>query len=300
VTFEPHRRPCAGTSRDEVGEGVDASTDAAGAMNAHAARMPALYLPYGAGPCFFMDWSPPGTWDRMASYLRGVLPSLPYRPTAIVVVSAHWEMPAYTVAHAPRPGMLFDYSGFPPHTYALEYPAHGDPALAERIVSLLDAAGLPNDLDDARGYDHGVFIPLLLIAPDADIPVVQLSLRSGLDADEHAEVGRALAPLRDEGVFLVGSGMSYHNMRGYRRVESGAVSDRFDAWLTTTCAIADAPARAAALADWHNHPDGRASHPREEHLLPLMVMAGAGGDDAGHRAFSDRVMETTVSAFRFG
>lgn len=179
------------------------------------ARLPALYIPHGAGPCFFMDWQPQDTWTRMADWLRGTIKGLPEKPRAILVVSAHWEMPAYTVGSAPRPGMLFDYSGFPEHTYRFDYASPGDPPLAARVRALLDAAGLPNDADDTRGYDHGVFVPLMLMAPDADIPVIQLSLRIGLDAAEHAAVGRALAPLRDEGVYIVGSGMSYHNMRGY-------------------------------------------------------------------------------------
>ena len=261
--------------------------------------MPALYIPHGAGPCFFMDWSPPETWQRMGDWLRGSLASLPTRPTAIVVVSAHWEEPRFTVQTAERPGLLFDYSGFPPHTYELTYPAPGSPALAARIRGLLTAAGLAEGGDDHRDFDHGVFIPLMLMAPEADVPVIQLSLKSGLDPDEHVAAGRALAPLRDDGVLLVGSGMSYHNMRGYGRRESGAVSDRFDDWLTEAVGIADPAARAARLAGWAAHPDGRAAHPREEHLLPLMVIAGSGGATAGRRVFRDRVMETTVSAFRF-
>jgi aromatic ring-opening dioxygenase catalytic subunit (LigB family) len=262
--------------------------------------MPALYIPHGAGPCFFMDWNPPDTWTRMGHWLRGAIAALPVRPKAVVMISAHWEEPRYTVGSAERPGMLFDYSGFPPHTYAFSYASAGSPALAARMRALLAGAGLPEAEDRERGYDHGMFIPMMLMAPDADIPVVQLSLRAGLDPVEHAACGRALAPLRDEGVFLVGSGMSYHNMRGYGRRESGPVSDRFDAWLTETVAIADPAARAAALGRWAAHPDGRASHPREEHLIPLMVVAGSAGDSTGRRVFSDRVMETTVSAFRFG
>ena len=266
-------------------------------------RLPALYLPHGAGPCFFMDWSPPDTWTRMAAWLRGSMRDLPARPSAILVVSAHWETPHYAVQSGAAPGLLFDYSGFPEHTYRLRYPAPGDPVLARRVRALLDQAGLPNAEDGERGYDHGVFIPLLLMAPEADIPVVQLSLRAGLDAREHAAMGRALAPLRDEGVFIVGSGMSFHNMRGYRDPRYTPVSDRFDAWLTETVAIEDGAARAEALARWHEHPDGRASHPREEHLIPLMVIAGTAGANGersgGTRVFSDRVLETTVSAFQF-
>lgn len=263
-------------------------------------RMPALYIPHGAGPCFFMDWTPRDTWTRMGTFLRGAIAALPRRPTAILMVSAHWEAPAYTVGSGERPGLLYDYSGFPPHTYQLSYAPSGSPALASRVRELLAAGDLPNDEDRERAYDHGTFIPLLLMAPEADIPVVQLSLRAGLDAREHEAAGQALTALRDEGVFIVGSGMSFHNMRGYGDARFGPVSDRFDAWLAMTVGIADATARGAALARWHEHPDGRASHPREEHLIPLMVVAGSAGDVAGRRVFSDRVMETTVSAFQFG
>ena len=264
-----------------------------------AARMPGLYVPHGAGPCFFMDWSPPDTWRRMGDYLRGAIASLPSRPSAIVLVSAHWEAPRFTVGNAAQPGLLFDYSGFPSHTYAFRYAPGGDPTLAARIGTSLSEAGLPHDTDDRRGYDHGMFIPLMLMAPAADIPVLQLSLRVGLDPAEHEAVGRALQPLRDEGVLIVGSGMSFHNMRGYGDPAYGPVSDRFDAWLTETVAIVDPDARAAALSRWDAHPDGRRSHPREEHLMPLMVVAGSAGASPGRRVFSDRVMETTVSAFRF-
>ena len=268
-------------------------------------RMPTLYVPHGAGPCFFMDWDPPDTWKRMGDFLRGTLAALPARPSAIVVVSSHWEEPVFTIGAAERPGMLFDYRGFPPHTYRLAYPAPGSPALAARIGTLLSTAGLSNGRDETRGYDHGVFVPLMLIAPDADIPVVPLSLKSGpgsdggLDVGEHDAVGRALQPLRDDGVLIVGSGMSFHNMRGYRDPRFGPVSDRFDGWLDETVGEADPDARAERLAGWSMHPDGRASHPREEHLLPLMVVAGAGGRGAGRRVFGDRVLETTVSAYRF-
>ncbi len=263
------------------------------------ATLPSLYIPHGAGPCFFMDWDPPAMWTRMGAWLRGAMADLPARPTAILVVSAHWEAPRFSVQSSPRPGMLFDYSGFPDHTYRLSYTPPGSPLLAGRVRELLSQAGLPDAEDGQRAYDHGAFIPLLLMAPDADIPVVQLSLRAGLDVHEHIAAGRALAPLRDEGVFIVGSGMSFHNMRGFGKPQFGPVSDRFDAWLTQTVAIADAKARGDALARWHEHPDGRPSHPREEHLLPLMVVAGSAGNHAGVRVFSDRVMETTVSAFRF-
>ncbi len=246
-----------------------------------------------------MDWQPPDTWTPLRDYLRGAMADLPSRPTGIVIVSAHWEAPRFTVATAERPGLLFDYSGFPPHTYELRYPAPGSPTLAARIRDGSPTRVCRTRRTTERGFDHGVFIPLLLMAPDADIPVVPLSLRTGLDPQEHAAAGRALQSLRDDGVFIVGSGMSYHNMRGYGRRESGPVSDRFDAWLTDAVAIADADERATRLAAWSDQPDGRASHPREEHLIPLMVVAGSAGASGGRRTFTGRVLETTVSAYRF-
>jgi aromatic ring-opening dioxygenase catalytic subunit (LigB family) len=262
-------------------------------------RLPSLFLPHGAGPCFFMDWNPPHAWDRMAAYLSGLAADLPARPSAILVVSAHWLEPVFTAASAEWPKLIYDYSGFPPHTYRLTWPAAGEPALAARVVALLQEAGLAAREDPARGLDHGVFVPLKLVFPDADIPVVPLSLRRDLDPAAHLAAGRALAPLRDEGVLVVGSGMSFHNMRGYGDPGYGPISDAFDAWLTQSVAQPDAAARERALSAWASAPGGLQSHPKgqEEHLLPLMVAAGAGGP--GRRVFGDRVMETTLSAFRF-
>ncbi|WP_367067112.1 class III extradiol ring-cleavage dioxygenase [Oryzisolibacter sp. LB2S] len=270
---------------------------------AATARMPTLYIPHGAGPCFFMDWNPPGTWDRMAAFLRAIPASLPARPRAIALVTAHWLAPQPSMSSAERPGMLFDYYGFPPHTYALDYPAPGAPLLADRVSDLLAGAGLAPQQDGARGFDHGSFIPLMLAFPEADIPVLQLSLLQSLDAADHIRLGRALAPLREEGVLIIGSGMSYHNMRGYGDPRSAAISTAFDQWLAETVAL-PAPEREARLADWASAsgPAGRLSHPpgAEEHLLPLHVVAGAAGDSAGAKVFTDRVLGVDVSAFRFG
>ena len=264
-------------------------------------RMPTLYLPHGGGPCFFMEWrvGPPDTWDRLAVWLRGIGASLPETPRALLVISAHWEEPTLTLTASPTPPLLYDYHGFPPHTYELKWPAPGSPALVSRVRALLAGAGWESREDSARGLDHGVFIPLKLAWPEAPIPTVQLSLRAGLDPDEHLRIGAALGPLRDEGVFVVGSGMSYHNMRGFGRSTSRAHSDAFDAWLTATV-TASADQRLAALRRWASAPQARACHPREEHLLPLMVAAGAAGRDPGRVDFRDVVMGTTVAAHRFG
>ena len=270
----------------------------------NATRLPTLFIPHGGGPCFFMDPPPndPHAWDAMAAYLRGVAASLPAKPRAILVISAHWEMPRPTVMTAARPSMLFDYYGFPEHTYKLEYPAPGSPELASRVRALLAGAGIASDEDSARGYDHGVFVPFLLMFPEADIPVVQLSLRADLDPAAHVAIGRALAPLRDEGVLIVGSGMSYHNLRRFWSTDVADVeaARAFDAWLAESVEPADAASREARLVAWADAPGARAAHPRSEHLLPLMVVAGAGGGDGGRRTYTDRVFGKAVSGFQFG
>ena len=262
-------------------------------------RQPVLYIPHGGGPCFFMDWDPPDTWHKMAAWLGQLGGSIGVPPQAIIVVSAHWEEKEFTVQTHPNPPLLYDYYGFPKHTYQLTYPAPGSPELADRIRDCLKKAGIPSRTDAQRGFDHGVFIPLKLIYPDANIPIVQLSLKAGLDPARHIAAGQALGELRDEGVLIIGSGMSYHNMQAFGE-SANAVSDQFDAWLTEAVCAHDAETRNKKLCDWSLAPAGRAAHPREEHLLPLMVVAGATGKDTGRKIFTDRVMGATVSAFQFG
>lgn len=265
-------------------------------------RQPSLFLPHGGGPCFFMDWDPPDFWDHLGDWLRALPSLLPAPPSALLVISAHWEESLPTVTTGERPTLIYDYGGFPPHTYQLEWPAPGSPGLAARVQDLLAGAGIASRGDAQRGYDHGVFVPLLLAFPSASIPTVQLSLRRSLDAAEHLAIGRALAPLRDEGVLILGSGFSYHNLRAM--VAGGGpdvagASGRFDRWLTAAV-LADPVERAERLAQWTAAPDARACHPRAEHLIPLMVAAGAAGDDPGQRCYHHRLGEVTHSGFRFG
>ena len=265
------------------------------------ARMPTWFVPHGGGPCFFMEWNPPHAWNRMGDFLKGLASTLPQRPKSILMVSAHWLESSFDVTSGAAPELIYDYYGFPPHTYELKYPAPGEPQLAARISSLLGQAGLPSKVNPSRGFDHGMFIPLMLMFPAADIPVVQLSLNSNLDPQIHLQLGQALTTLRDEGVLIVGSGMSFHNMRGYGDPRFGPISDEFDHWLTDAVQ-AEPEQRHPALIDWAQAPSARMSHPprAEEHLLPLMVVAGAASADKGQRVFSDRVMETTLSAYSFG
>jgi aromatic ring-opening dioxygenase catalytic subunit (LigB family) len=263
-------------------------------------RQPAIFLPHGGGPCFFMDWTwgPANTWDATRHFLESVQPSLPVAPKALLVISGHWEEAAFTTSTAARPQLIYDYSGFPAHTYQLTWPAPGDPVLAARIADLLKQAGLPTATTPTHGYDHGVFVPLKVAFPEAQIPVVTLSLDQSLDPALHIAAGRALAPLRDEGVLIIASGMSFHNLRGYFQPQTAERSRAFDAWLTTAV---ESPAkqRNALLEKWRSAPFAAYSHPREEHLIPLMVAAGAGGDAPGKRVFTDEPMGARISAYRF-
>jgi aromatic ring-opening dioxygenase catalytic subunit (LigB family) len=269
-------------------------------MPANTKRQPAIFLPHGGGPCFFMDWTwgPADTWKATQHFLEGLAATLPEPPKAILVVSGHWEEPAFTASAAAAPELIFDYSGFPEHTYQLTWPSPGSPELAESVAGLLGKAGLPTAVSANRGFDHGIFVPLKVAFPEARIPVVSLSLAASLDPALHLAAGRALAPLRDEGVLIVGSGMSFHNLRGYLRPETLERARAFDAWLTRAV---ESPAaeRDALLTQWREAPYAAYSHPREEHLIPLMVAAGAGGEAPGTRIFGDEPMGAAISAYRF-
>jgi aromatic ring-opening dioxygenase catalytic subunit (LigB family) len=262
--------------------------------------MPVVFLPHGGGPWPWMS-TPFGSADevaQMSSYLRALVTSLPARPRALLVVSAHWEERVPTVMTSEKPPMLYDYYGFPPETYDVKWPAPGDPALASRVRALLESAGFSTGEDPARGFDHGTFVPLALAVPDADIPTVQLSLVAGLDPERHLALGRALAPLRDEGVLIVGSGMTYHNLRAFGP-RAAPVARAFDDWLVESCAL-DGTARSARLAAWTSAPHARAAHPREEHLIPLMVVAGAAGDDRATTPYRSTLVGLALSAHHFG
>ncbi|MBL8386502.1 MAG: dioxygenase [Burkholderiales bacterium] len=261
-------------------------------------RLPTYFISHGGGP-----W--PWMAEREAMY-RNLAASLAAMPRefaaarALLVVTAHWEETAFTVQGSARPPMLYDYYGFPAHTYEVVYPAPGDPQLAERVRALVAGAGLPAAIDAVRGFDHGTFTPLAVMRPAADLPVVQVSLKADFDPAEHLALGRALAPLRDAGVVIIGSGLSYHNLRAMGPA-ARAPSKAFDDWLGA--AMAAAPeARERALIDWEQAPAARFAHPREEHLLPLMVAAGAAAGETAARIYheDDFFGGVSVSSFRFG
>jgi aromatic ring-opening dioxygenase catalytic subunit (LigB family) len=265
-----------------------------------AARMPVVFIPHGGGPWPFVEMGiPPDQREPLAGYLRG-LSTLPrQRPSALLVVSGHWEEPVPTVMTAPHPPMFYDYYGFPEESYSITWPAPGKPALAARVQALLAQAGIESEADEDRGFDHGTFVPLKLAYPDADVPAIQLSLTNRLDPAEHIAMGRALAPLRDEGVFIIASGMTFHNLRAFRSPAAVPVAETFDAWLRDS--ITQSPeVRDARLVEWAIAPAARLAHPREEHLLPLMVAAGAAGDDLGVVGFNGNAFGLRLSSYHFG
>lgn len=237
-----------------------------------------------------------GRQPALASFLQGYAASLPRRPTAIVVVTAHWETKHTTVSGGASHQLLFDYSGFPSETYKYRYPAPGNPTLALRIRELLAERGLPCAIDRQRGWDHGVFVPLMLMFPEADVPVVAMSLLASQDAAAQTEVGAALQTLRDEGVLIVGSGVSFHNFgylfaKGATKAQGLAHSAAFDAWLRDTMVsreLGDGE-RAARVANWAVAPSAREAHPEgaSEHLMPLFAIFGAGGAGPAGRVVGD-------------
>lgn len=264
-------------------------------------RMPVVFLPHGGGPWPFVDLPmfEQHEVNALAEYLRTLPGELGVRPKALLVISAHWEAPVPTVMTAEHPPLLFDYHGFPPESYEITWPAPGDPQLAARVRDLLGAAGFETAADSMRGFDHGVFIPLKVAYPGAEVPAIQLSILRSLDPTQHLAIGRALAPLRDEGVLIIGSGMSYHDLRSFMTRRGRADSETFDAWLRAA-ATAEPETRDTRLTNWATAPAARKAHPREEHLLPLMVIAGAAGSDLGRVGFSDLFGNAVVSAFHYG
>ena len=263
--------------------------------------LPTYFISHGGGPWPWMKEQMRGAYDRLEASLQDMPRQLGTTPKAVLMISGHWEERNFTVMATERPPMIYDYGGFPPHTYQVNYAAPGSPQTAERVRQLVAEAGFTVHVDRERGYDHGTFSPLAVMYPNADVPVLQLSLRSGYDPEDHLAVGRALAPLRDEGVLIVGSGLSYHNLREFGP-QAAVASAAFDQWLDETLVRVSPTERDARLVAWDAAPAARRAHPREDHLLPLMVAVGAAGNDPGRRVYhEDKFMGgVAVSSFMFG
>jgi aromatic ring-opening dioxygenase catalytic subunit (LigB family) len=229
-------------------------------------------------------------------FLRSIKEVLPATPKAILLITAHWETHVTSFTGGQNPELIYDYYGFPPETYELKYPAKGEPALATRAAGLLHQAGYAAQVDANYGWDHGVFIPLKVMFPDANIPVVAMSLKSNLDAALHCQLGKALSPLRDEGVLIIGSGMSFHNLRNFN--QGGPASQAFHQWLDVALDNSWTE-RTNHLSKWDSAPSGRESHPREEHLIPLMVASGAGSDRPAHKLWAGMVGPTHLASWAF-
>jgi aromatic ring-opening dioxygenase catalytic subunit (LigB family) len=262
-------------------------------------NLPTYFISHGGGP---WPWLP--DMRAMMKTLETSLANMPaeigVKPKAILMVSGHWEADDFTVMAASHPPMVYDYGGFPPFTYQIKYAAPGAPEVAKRVEELLKAAGLPTHLDGARGFDHGVFAPMQVMYPAADVPLLQVAINRNYDPAQHIALGRALAPLRDEGVLIVGSGLSYHNLRLFG-AGGRAPSAAFDAWLNTAL-MADPKTRVQELLKWEQAPSARICHPQEDHLVPLFAAVGAAEGEKATRVYHDTNVfgGVTASSYRFG
>lgn len=258
---------------------------------------PVLFLSHGGGPMpLFGDAS----HQKLIQFTQEITQTFT-KPSAILVISAHWEESQPTITSAAFPSLIYDYNGFPKEACEIKYPASGAPELANKVFNLLNSAGITTKLDEQRGFDHGVFVPLKLMYPQADIPCVQLSLVNNLQPQQHIQIGKALAELRKENVLIIGSGFTFHNMRAFFAAatkETQAMNASFEQWLVDTCSSTQytEAEREQRLIDWEIAPAARYCHPREEHLLPLLVCYGVAGA-AAKQVFELEILGKMSSAY---
>jgi 4,5-DOPA dioxygenase extradiol len=255
----------------------------------HEKKAQIVYFSHGGGPLPILG--DPGH-KAMIDFMT-TLPDRLTRPNAIVVISAHWEETNATLLGAQYPPMFYDYYGFPDKAYEIQYPAPGSPDLAKRISGLLNKNNISTQIDLERGFDHGMFIPLKMMYPQADIPSIQLSLLRGLNPAAHIALGKALRDLLDENILVIGSGFSFHNLRAFmwQGVDKpDPANDAFQDWLIRTVAGSlSEQEREKQLIEWEKAPSARYCHPREEHLLPLHVCQGMAGTP-GELIFNDQIL----------
>lgn len=256
-----------------------------------------IYFSHGGGPLPILG--DPGH-KAMVDFMKR-LPARLRKPDAILVISAHWEEDVATLLGAPNPPLFYDYYGFPAAAYEITYPVPGEPELANRIVGVLKAMAIPSRMDMRRGFDHGLFIPLKLMYPRADIPSQQLSLLRGLDPAAHIALGKALRELMSETILVVGSGFSFHNMGAFLwqgQAVSDPANDAFQNWLIETVCDDSLPQneREQRLIRWQKAPSARYCHPREEHLLPLHVCLGI-ADRPGQVIFDEYILGKRAVGF---
>ena len=258
-------------------------------------RYPAVFVNHGGGPLPLLGQDP-GIASHLGDVRKTWLPKEP--PSSIVVFSAHWESDPIKITSSIKPSLYFDYYGFPKEAYDIKYPVPGSPTVANKIHTLLTQAGIPCEKTDDRGLDHGVFVPLLLMYPEAEIPVVQVSLHSDLSPKSNFELGEALRSLRQENVLFVGSGYTFHNMRAFFNPSEDIrqASIGFNNWLKQAV-LGDS--RRKELSAWKQAPHAQICHPREEHLVPLFVIAGLAGDEASVKLIYDTDDTFAVSSYMF-
>jgi aromatic ring-opening dioxygenase catalytic subunit (LigB family) len=261
------------------------------------AKQPVLFISHGGGP---WPWIPElkAQYKVTSENLTTFSEKLPELPKAILCISAHWETPEFTVSTAPSPDLIYDYSGFPPHAYQIMYAASGSPEIAGRVGMHLAMAGINIGVDPARGFDHGVFVPMCLMFPEGQVPIVTLSIKKNFDPAEHIRLGEALVPLREEGILIVGSGLTYHNLKVFN--DQGHVSSREFEDFCAKASASEKAKRAELLKNWRKALCAQSAHPREDHLVPLFVCAGAAGSDTGERLFTDTVDGIVMGSYRFG
>lgn len=256
-----------------------------------------LYIPHGGGPLPLLG---DNAHQELVDFLQQISAEF-VRPSAILVISAHWEQQVATLTSAASPSIIYDYGGFPEESYRIQYPAPGDPQLAQSIAELLQSRGIQARLDEQRGFDHGLFVPLKLMYPDADIPCVQLSLLNSLDPESHIRIGQALSGLNQQNILILGSGLSFHNLKAIFSHKPGQLDEQneaFENWLLETCSGADIliEQRTQRLLEWTQAPFARYCHPREEHLLPLHVCFGI-KQTAARLVFDGRIMGKRSTAY---
>ena len=238
-------------------------------------RPQVLFLSHGGGPMPLLGDT---KHEPMINCLKTIAKNIK-KPSAILVISAHWEEKVPTITSGRNPSLTYDYYGLPQASYEIQYPCLGEPKLAERIHTLFNQANIAAAVDPKRGLDHGVFVPLKIMYPDADIPCVQLSLLNSLNPADHLNLGKALQGLEEENLLVIGSGFSFHNMKAFfasPTSESKTRNELFEDWLADTCVKLEMSEdeREQRLVHWENAPFARYCHPREEHLLPLLVCCG--------------------------
>ncbi|MBC7397003.1 MAG: dioxygenase [Bdellovibrionales bacterium] len=262
-------------------------------------KQPVFFVSHGGGPWPFIP-EMRAELARTVAWMNAFASTLIEKPKCILCIDAHWEEDEFTISSAAHPPMIYDYSGFPAHTYQIQYPAPGSPEIANRVTALLKNASIPIHQNPTRGFDHGAFIPLGLMFSKADIPVVSLSIKRNYDPLDHIRMGEALAPLRNEGVLIIGSGLSYHNMRGFGSNAAGESSKLFGDWLEVVINSNTLEARIEKLSEWERAPAARSSHPDEDHLIPLMAVVGAAQNDPGKVSIRDHAMGVDMASYQFG